>query len=107
MFRHDSPVNLTLGRDDLIAWNKPHAATLHVVSGGAWVTQSNDPVDHFLHAGQSLALQPGAQVLISALEAVSVRVHAHVSGPGAWALSLWHRVRTGRKPSFGAVPSCP
>lgn len=38
-------------------------ALLNVVSGRLWVTQSNDPCDHFLDPQQPLHLRPGRVVL--------------------------------------------
>jgi hypothetical protein len=41
-------------------------AWITVLRGRAWITQANDPDDHFLGAGQSMHLAPGTHVLVSA-----------------------------------------
>jgi hypothetical protein len=40
-----------------------HRHQLAVQTGRLWLTQPNDPTDHFLDAGQSLALRPGRVVI--------------------------------------------
>jgi hypothetical protein len=41
-------------------------AWLSVVRGRVWVTQANDPDDHFLAGGQAMRLAPGARALVEA-----------------------------------------
>ena len=52
---------------------------LAVHTGRLWLTQPNDPTDHFLDAGQSMALRPGRVVIqaehdcVYALDCTGVR----------------------------------
>ena len=57
---------LQLTRGQLVAWEKPHAMRLRVLAGLVWVTRERDLGDHFLHAGDSFALQPRSRTLIQA-----------------------------------------
>lgn len=71
---------------------------LHVLQGRIWVTQTHDLQDHFLHAQQSLDLQPG-HVVIEAdedsqytLRASSENTHNRQDRPLLWH-ALWARWR--------------
>ena len=57
---------LQLNRGELIAWEQPQAMRLRVLAGLVWVTRERDLGDHFLHAGDSFALQPRSRTLIQA-----------------------------------------
>jgi hypothetical protein len=39
---------------------------LSVVRGRVWITQADDPVDHFLDGGQAIRLRAGAHALVGA-----------------------------------------
>jgi hypothetical protein len=43
-----------------------HACVLRVLSGQVWITQMNDPDDHFLDAGQTMVVRTGARALVGA-----------------------------------------
>ena len=77
MFAFAAPVSLTLSKGELLAWNQGRVR-LRILSGSAWVTRPNDPDDHFLHAGQTLALRDG---LISAESALCLRFEAPQAAP--------------------------
>ena len=103
MFRFSSPVTVTLERGQLLAWRHPSGARLRVVSGSAWVTQSNDMEDHFLQPGQTLRLRRGPPVLIGAEQDVSLAFEAGDSlGRAALALLRGWWTRRGAQPAAKA-----
>ena len=57
---------LQLTRGELVAWDRPQAMRLRVLAGLVWVTRERDLGDHFLHAGDSLALHPRSRTLVQA-----------------------------------------
>ncbi len=57
----------TLPAQCILTLHKPSAMHLRVLSGCVWLTESNDPVDHFLQAGDSVCLY-GERVVIEAQE---------------------------------------
>ncbi|AKJ32046.1 DUF2917 domain-containing protein [Caldimonas brevitalea] len=61
-----SPVLLQLKAGQHVRWQPARAATVQVVGGRIWLTQANDPYDHFVDAGQSLRLQPGVATVLGA-----------------------------------------
>lgn len=65
-----------LGKDQLLVWQGPRGATLDVLRGRVWVTASNRLDDHFVDAGQRLALPGRSRVVISGEceAAISIRV---------------------------------
>lgn len=66
----------SLGKDQILVWQGPRGATLHVLRGRVWVTASNQFDDHFIDAGQRLALPGRSRVVISGEceAAISIRV---------------------------------
>ena len=65
-----------------------------MISGRAWVTQANDPEDHFLHTGETLTLRPGAHALIGAEQALSLCFEADPgTGSDPDLCALWRRLR--------------
>lgn len=106
MFRFSSPVTVTLERGQLMAWGHPSGARLRVVSGSAWVTQSNDMEDHFLQRGETLQLRRGPPVLIGAEQDVSLAFEAGGSlAEAALALVRGLFARRGGRPA--AKPRTP
>lgn len=74
--------------------NLTEAALLRLHAGCLWVTQSDDPQDHFMHPGQTLVLRAGRTVI----EAVGSQ-WAHYDVPQALA------PHTHQRPSmFGTLP---
>lgn len=57
----------TLPAQGILTLRKPSALQLRVLSGCVWLTESHDPADHFLQAGDSFFLQT-EQVVIEAQE---------------------------------------
>ena len=89
---------LQLARGELVTWDQPHAMQLRVLAGLVWVTRARDLGDHFLHAGDSFALQPRSRALIQAEREARVIVEPvadHRSGPrsGRGRLSASHWLR--------------
>jgi hypothetical protein len=72
MVRFTPPVTLKLARGEVIAWNQA-ATRVRVVMGRVWITQQNDPVDHFLHHGDCFELKREQRVLIEAEQEVWLR----------------------------------
>lgn len=65
-----------LGKDQLFVWQARRGATLEVHRGRVWVTASNQLDDHFIDAGERLALPGRSRVVISGEceAAISIRV---------------------------------
>ena len=88
---------LQLTRGQLIAWEKPQAMRLRVLAGLVWVTRERDLGDHFLHAGDSFALDARSRTLIQAEREARLIVEpvdrgdrsGPRSGRGRLALSRW------------------
>jgi quercetin dioxygenase-like cupin family protein len=92
---HSLDLQLTVG--ELRRWRSAGAVELQVLAGRVWVTQSNDEDDHFLAAGDTLALRRGALALIEAEADASLRLFV----PAAAALpttAWWHRIAGRRRP---------
>lgn len=66
----------SLEKNQIIVWQGRRGAALDVLSGRVWVTASNRLDDHFLDAGQRLALPARSRVVISGecRAAISIRV---------------------------------
>lgn len=69
----------SLAKDQLLVWQGPRGATLDVLRGRVWVTASNQLDDHFVDAGQRLALPGRSRVVISGEcdAAISIQVSPH------------------------------
>ena len=85
-----------LGKDQLLVWQGRRGATLHVLRGRVWVTASNRLDDHFIDAGQRLALPGRSRVVISAECEAAFSMQVPTSHPGwlapqAWIGLLWGR----------------
>ena len=79
----------SLEKDQLLVWQAARGATLDVLRGRVWVTASNQLDDHFVDAGQRLALPARSRVVISGEcdAAISIRVSSsHPSWLSAHAL---------------------
>lgn len=100
MVRFTPPVTLKLGQGEVIAWNQA-ATRVRVVAGRVWITQRNDPADHFLHPGQWFELGRGRGLLIGAEQDVWLRFERDESLRG-WLSGLWRRL-TGRATQAATV----
>ncbi|MED5620595.1 DUF2917 domain-containing protein [Ideonella sp. BN130291] len=60
------PTLLQLREGQHLRCNDEHPVRLSVLQGRVWLTRAGDPDDHFLVAGQSMALAAGAQAVLSA-----------------------------------------
>jgi len=66
MLEFRRPVVLALSAGELLQWRETRAVRLNVLRGRVWVTRANDLDDHFVEAGQSIELLPGAQAIVEA-----------------------------------------
>jgi hypothetical protein len=77
MTRHfaDRPVRLNTG--ELLDINDGEGFTVECLEGAVWITQSNDPRDIVLNAGQSFVLdKPGLALICAAAGPAMVAVEA-------------------------------
>jgi quercetin dioxygenase-like cupin family protein len=74
-------LELQLAAGELHRWRSARAVELQVLAGRVWVTQSGDEDDHFLAAGDTLALRRGALALIEAEDAARLRLLAPAGVP--------------------------
>lgn len=66
MLTFDPPVVLELDTHRVIGWRQLEGVTLAVRRGRVWVTHAHDLDDHFVLAGERLALRPADRVVIEA-----------------------------------------
>lgn len=92
MFRFQSLPELPLRRGELTTLRRSRRGVclLRVLSGRVWVTQSHDLTDHFLSAGQSLPLRPGAWVVVGAETDATLRIDDAATRT---LQPLWHALR--------------
>ena len=90
MLKFHGPIVLQLRDRELFRCDQ--ACLVRVMQGRVWITQRNDPDDHFLDAGQALALRGGAQAIVGAEGTAQVALAAAPSAlrlrftqDGAWA----------------------
>lgn len=83
LIKFKRPVVLQLRDGELIRCDQ--ARLVRVLQGRIWVTQKRDPDDHFVEAGQAIALRAGAHAIVGAEGAAQVTFAA--------APSLLDRVR--------------
>ncbi len=107
MLKLPSPLALQLRDGQLLRWHQAVPVTLRVLRGRVWVTRPGDADDHFLDAGATLRLAPGAGVLIGAEGAAQIAVEAERA---AWRLAVrrWlHRASVSRawRGSIAAAPA--
>ncbi|HEX6705079.1 MAG TPA: DUF2917 domain-containing protein [Albitalea sp.] len=62
----DTSALLHLRDGQLVRCPDAHEVWLTVVHGRVWVTQADDPDDHFLAAGQAMRIAPSAQAVVGA-----------------------------------------
>lgn len=79
----------SLRKDQHLVWQASRGATLDVLRGRVWVTASNQLDDHFLDAGQRLALPARSRVVISGEGAAAIAIQVsphplHWLVPRAW-----------------------
>ena len=94
MLRLHAPVTLRLERGHLLAWPRQSGLRLRVLAGSAWVTQANDPDDHFLQPGQTLSLRIGSHAVVGAEQDVSLRFEPD---RGLGLASWWRQWRAGAR----------
>jgi len=71
----DGPVRLNTG--ELLDINDGEGFTIKCLEGAVWITQSNDPRDVVLEAGESFVLdKPGLALICAASGAAAVAVEA-------------------------------
>ena len=73
MLKFSGPVVLQLRDGDLLPVS---GVCLSVERGRVWVTQADDPDDHFLASGESIQLAAGARALVGALGPVQLGLAA-------------------------------
>ncbi|MGA0611466.1 DUF2917 domain-containing protein [Caldimonas sp. KR1-144] len=66
MLEFQRPVVLQLAAGELLQWRERRPVWLSVVQGRVWVTRAGDLDDHFLDAGQTIHLAPGARAIVEA-----------------------------------------
>ena len=64
---------------ELLRCSDRHDVWVTVLQGRVWITQANDPDDHFLDPGQSMRVAAGADALVGAEGAARIMV---MHGPG-------------------------
>jgi len=69
-------LDLDLAPGELLRWRPAAAIELQLLAGRAWVTQAGDEDDHFLGAGDTLRLCPGALALVEAEGPLRLRLLA-------------------------------
>jgi Protein of unknown function (DUF2917) len=74
MLKFQGPVVLHLRDGELLRCDQ--ACLIRVMHGRVWITQMHDLDDHFLDAGQSLALRGGAHAMVGAEGAAQVALAA-------------------------------
>jgi hypothetical protein len=93
----DHATALVLLRDgELLRCSDRHDVWVTVVQGRVWITQANDPDDHFLDSGQSMRLAAGADALVGAEGAARIMV---MQGPS--------RIDRVRHSTIGSRPAVP
>lgn len=105
MVRFTPPVTLRLCQGEVLAWNQA-PARVRVVAGRVWITQRNDPMDHFLHHGQCFELRREQLALIGAEQDVWLRFERDAGWRPSLS-ALWRRLRrrlTGRATPAATVP---
>ena len=68
-------VEVSLTDGELLAMRGDRRGTrLESLAGGLWVTQSDDPEDHWLPAGQTIVVSRKGKVVVSGVPQARVRV---------------------------------
>lgn len=71
----NSPVSLNLDQGGILDFVPPSdGLTIDLRDGRLWVTQSGDPEDHVLQAGESFRTQKRGLVVVQALESSRLKV---------------------------------
>lgn len=86
---HTASTSTSLEKNQVIVWQGRRGATLDVLRGRVWVTASNRLDDHFVDAGQRLALPARSRVVISGECAAAVSIQAVRRDLPSLASLLW------------------
>jgi len=90
MLKFHHPAVLQLAAGEFAHFDQ--ACLVRVVQGRVWITHAQDPDDHFLDAGQAMALPAGAQALVGAEGAAHLTVQrlsrSDAAAPGA-TIAAW------------------
>jgi hypothetical protein len=89
-------LDLQLAAGELHRWRSARTVELQVLAGRVWVTQSGDEDDHFLAAGDTLALRRGALALIEAESGANLRLFAAAAALPS--TPWWGRLAGRRRP---------
>lgn len=90
MVRFTPPVTLRLHAGEVLAWQQAPARVRVVGGGRVWITQRDDPDDHFLYHGECFELRRERHTLIQADHEVWLRFECDAAWHhrlGAW----WRR----------------
>ncbi|EDT39064.1 DUF2917 domain-containing protein [Burkholderia ambifaria] len=96
------------GNEPAARWRIVDCTALQVADGDLWVTVEGRPDDHWLRAGDSLALLPGMRAWISAAADGAVSAFGPQVAPAMHATpSAWRRFSAWRAGRAQAVASLP
>ena len=97
------------GNEPAGRWRIVDRTVLQVADGGLWATVEGRPDDHWLRAGESLLLEPGMRVWISAAAGGAVFAFGPQAAPAVQvAPTAWRRlaaVRGGRPQAAATLPT--
>lgn len=98
MVRFTPPVTLCLQAGEMLAWKQAAARVRVVGDGRVWITQQDDPDDHFLCHGECFELRRERRTLIQADHEVWLRFECDPSWHRRLSRALRHLLRrlTGR-----------
>lgn len=114
MLKLATPLVLHLADGQLLHWNQAVAVTLRVTGGRVWVTQPDDPDDHFIDAGGALPLAPRSAVLIGAEGPAQIAIEAERAawrlawvsiGQGTW--RRWFQRASSTRAWTGSIAAAP
>ncbi|KVL03367.1 DUF2917 domain-containing protein [Burkholderia territorii] len=96
------------GNEPAGRWRIVDRTALHVAHGDLWVTIEGRPDDHWLRAGETLALLPGMRVWISAAPGGAVFAFGQQAAPAVRAAPIaWQRFAAWRGRGGQAAASLP
>ncbi|KAB0656960.1 DUF2917 domain-containing protein [Burkholderia territorii] len=96
------------GNEPAGRWRIVDRTALHVAHGDLWVTIEGRPDDHWLRAGETLALLPGMRVWISAAAGGAVFAFGQQAAPAVRAAPIvWQRFAAWRGGHGQAAASLP
>lgn len=96
------------GNEPAGCWRIVDRTALQVADGGLWVTVEGRPDDHWLRAGESLALEPRMRVWIGAAAGGAVFAFGPQAAPAVQvAATAWRRLAAWRGARAQAAASLP